>query len=68
MRKWATRKLRSGDLTALAAVVNGCANIEPERIGRLAQRGFVVTKPNGKVAATLSGRAALVIKRALPSM
>ncbi len=66
MRRWATRKLRSGDLTALAAIANGAARPEPERVGRLTERGFVVAKPNGNVSATLAGRIALLIKRVLP--
>jgi len=63
MRKWATRKLRSGDLTALAGVVNGCASTDRDRIDRLAQRGFVAKKPGGQFAVTLAGRAALLVKR-----
>jgi len=63
MRKWATTKLRTGDLTALAAIVNGCASTDTDRIGRLAQRGFVAKKPDGQFAVTLAGRAALLVKR-----
>jgi hypothetical protein len=63
MRKWATRKLRSGDLTALAAVGNGCSAMDPDRIDRLAQRGFVAKKPGGHFAVTFAGRAALLVKR-----
>lgn len=66
MRKWATRNLRSGDLTALAAIVSGCANTEPERVNRLSQRGFVVKKPDGRLAATIVGRTALAVRRFAP--
>jgi hypothetical protein len=50
-------------LTALAAVVNGCSGTDADRIDRLAQRGFVVKKPDGQFAVTLAGRAALLVKR-----
>jgi hypothetical protein len=63
MRKWATSKLRTGDLTALAAIVGGHLSTEPDRIDRLAQRGFVIKKPGGQVAVTVAGRAALIVKR-----
>ena len=63
MRKWATRKLRTGDLTALAAIAHGAMRPEPERVERLSDRGFVTNKQNGDVSATLAGRIALLIKR-----
>ena len=66
MRRWATRKLRTGDLTTLSAIAHGVTRPEPERVVRLTERGFVAIKPNGAVSATLAGHIALLIKRVLP--
>jgi hypothetical protein len=37
--------------------------MDPDRIDRLAQRGFVAKKPGGHFAVTFAGRAALLVKR-----
>lgn len=65
-RRWATRGLRAGDLTALAAFThggtapnNGCAD-------RLHRRGFIRRDASGRVAVTLRGRLALKIRRSMP--
>jgi len=63
IRRWSTRKLRSGDLTALAAIADGSAAVA-ECVDRLARRRFVAKKPDGRIVVTLRGHMALVIKRA----
>lgn len=62
-KEWATRKLRSGDLSALAAIASGSAGYDDDRVDRLRQRGFVAAKDDGRVVVTARGRAALLIKR-----
>ncbi len=64
-RRWATRGLRSGDLTALAALANngprpnnGCAE-------RLRQRGFISLDANGQASVTLRGQLPLLIRRSM---
>jgi len=63
IRKWATRNLRAGDLTALSAIRNGSSIPEKDRVDRLMRRRFVAKKTDGRLAITLAGRAALVVKR-----
>jgi len=60
---WSTRKLRSGDLTALATIAHG-STAATECIERLARRRFVAKKPDGRIVVTLRGHVALMIKRA----
>ena len=62
MRKWATRKLRSGDLTTLAAIARGSIVSSPERIARLRRRHFVEQRGDGQPAITVPGRLALLVK------
>lgn len=62
IKGWVTHNLRSGDLTALSAVASGCATKDDERIRRLLQRGYIVSK-NGKLVITPRGRLALLIRR-----
>ena len=63
VRRWVTKSLRPGDLTALAEISRGRSN-DPEanRIERLNRRGFVKRKHDLFVA-TLRGRAALFLRR-----
>ncbi len=64
LRKWATRGLRAGDLTALAAVGYGAkADNDRDRIERLVRRGFLTECSDGTFAVTVLGRVALAIKR-----
>ncbi len=65
LRGWATRKLRSGDLTALSAIASGRA-AEETREQRLLRRGFVCQHGDGRLGVTTLGRVALVIKRLIP--
>jgi hypothetical protein len=62
---WATRKLRSGDLTALAQVASGEQKPREVSVGRLSQRRFVAVRPSGEVSVTLRGHVALMIRRAM---
>lgn len=63
LKRWATAKLRQGDLTALARIANKQPFGPDEgRVERLSQRGFVRRKSNDGLAATLKGRAALLIR------
>ena len=62
---WATRKLRSGDLSALAQVANGGQKPKGISVERLSQRRFVAVRPSGEVAVTLRGHVALMIRRAM---
>lgn len=66
MRKWATRKLRYGDMTALKAVRTGLRNIEEDRVERLAKRGFIAKNGEGKVVVTILGRIALLFRGLTP--
>ncbi len=63
IRKWATRNLRAGDLTALSAILNGSSIPEKDRVERLARRRFIAKKNDGRLAITLAGRVALVVRR-----
>jgi hypothetical protein len=62
-RKWATRGLHAGDLTALSVLSNGALRADQGRIERLKRRGFVAQRRNGRPSITARGRAALAIKR-----
>jgi hypothetical protein len=66
MREWATRKLRYGDLTALGTVRKGVDGVPEDRLGRLAKRGFVAKKGNGKFVVTFPGRLALLVRSLTP--
>jgi hypothetical protein len=63
LRWWATRHLRTGDLTALAAVAEGGERPKDVCFRRLSERRFVATEPTGKLAVTFRGRMALEIRR-----
>lgn len=65
VREWATRKLRQGDLTALAALASGSQDVGEDRVKRLHKRGFVVER-NDSVSVTTRGRVALMIRRLKP--
>ncbi len=65
IRDWATRKLHTGDLTALAAVADGLA-VDEVRLKRLQRRGFLSQLDDGRVVVTARGRVALMIKRLTP--
>ena len=62
-KMWATRGLRSGDLTALASVAYGARPSDGELVGRLEQRSFARKRRDGSIGITLHGRLALLIKR-----
>lgn len=64
MRKWATRDLRAGDLTALRDVAKGGGNSKDPRFDRLRSRGFVKESKTGTLSVTVLGRLALLIKSA----
>lgn len=66
MREWATRKLRQGDLTALGAIRRGIEVVPDDRYCRLAKRGFVVKKGDGKVVVTIPGHIALLVRSLTP--
>ena len=63
IRDWATRDLRSGDLSALATIAQGGSERDQERIRRLTQRGFLASKVDGTLAITPFGRLALFIRQ-----
>jgi hypothetical protein len=66
IKEWATRGLRAGDLTALAAIGKG-AKADSDRIARLVRRGFLAERGDDAFAITVLGRVALAIWRvALP--
>lgn len=62
LRRWATRQLQSGDLSALQDLKNGKPIDSGSRIERLRSRGFV-QGPLDKLRISLLGRIALVAKR-----
>jgi len=62
LRRWATRQLQTGDLTALRDLKSGKAIEGRPRIDRLRGRGFV-RGPIEKLRITLLGRLALIAKR-----
>lgn len=64
-KRWATRKLRSGDLTALNEIAVRGEKPRDVCIQRLSERRFIAVRPGGKVAVTLRGRAALMIRRSM---
>jgi hypothetical protein len=62
-REWATRGLRQGDLTALAAIARGKRAQEQKRRKRLAQRGFITSRAADSLpSVTLRGRLALFMR------
>jgi hypothetical protein len=61
LREWATKGLRSGDLTTLAAIARR-ARGESDRVERFARRGFVMAKKDGEIAVTAKGRLAGIIR------
>ena len=63
MMKWATRKLRPGDLTTLSAIARSSFITSPERIARLRRRHFVEQRRDGRLAITVPGRLALLVKQ-----
>jgi hypothetical protein len=66
LRRWATRDLRRGDLTTLAAIASGSV-IDPNEklIQRLKRRHFVIEKLDGEIMLSFRGRMALIIRRAM---
>ena len=62
MKRWATRELRSGDLTALKGVARGACNPENGQFDRLLKRGFLKKRTDGTPKLTIPGRLALVVK------
>jgi hypothetical protein len=64
-KRWATRKLHSGDLSALAQVAYSGQTPRGVSVDRLSQRRFVAVRPNGKVAVTFRGHVALMIRRSM---
>jgi len=63
LRWWATRKLRTGDLAALAAVAQSGERPKDVCFQRLSARRFVATEPDGRLCVTFRGRMALEIRR-----
>jgi len=63
LTRWATRKLKSGDLTALAAIADGAAKPADTCLDRLAARHFIVKRTDGEIAVTLQGHVALMIRK-----
>lgn len=63
-RRWATDRLRQGDLTALAAIARHTPREnDGERMTRLLARGFVARTGDGQIRVTVQGRIALLIRR-----
>jgi len=63
IRKWVTKSLRPGDLTALSDISRRhWDDPKSERFDRLKQRGFVKKNAERPVI-TMLGRAALLIRR-----
>jgi len=62
-REWSTRKLQSGDLTALSAIAGGASRPDEDRVKRLFRRGFVAQRRAGSYGVTARGRVALLIRR-----
>ena len=63
IRKWATRRLYSGDLTALRDIAKGGAKLDESQIQRLRKRGFVAERKGAMPVITFPGRLALLVKR-----
>jgi len=63
VRKWVTKKLRPGDMTALSHILQErLDDPQPGSLDRLALRGFIKTKANSPVV-TLLGRVALLLRQ-----
>lgn len=63
IRRWLTKNLRPGDLTALSDIARTHWDApQAERVERLNRRGFV-TKKADKPVVTLLGRAALLVRQ-----
>jgi hypothetical protein len=63
MRRWVTKNLRPGDLTALAEIAREMwADPQAERLDRLKRRGFAKKKAE-KPVVTMLGRAALWVRQ-----
>lgn len=67
LKRWATRHLRSGDLSALAALARTGAKPHNVSLQRLSRRRFVATVPGGITGVTLRGQVALLVRRAMDS-
>jgi hypothetical protein len=63
LRWWATRHLRTGDLTALAAIAESGEKPKDVCFQRLSERRFVARESTGELAVTFRGRMALEIRR-----
>lgn len=63
LRRWSIRRLKPGDLTALASIADGSARSTSRSIERLARRHFIVRRSGGQFIVTLRGRVALMIKQ-----
>lgn len=63
IREWATRRLRYGDLRALAAIAEGATVLEEDRIKRLRRRHFVAPRKDGSVRVVAFGWIALFVRR-----
>lgn len=59
IRRWATRDLRRGDLTALAEIAKGWAQPTDSCIQRLKRRHFILVKSDGQVVLTFRGHLAV---------
>ena len=62
IRRWATHRLKWGDLAALRGIAKGVGSAEEDRLRRLYRRGFV-KRIESKPQVTLPGRAALVVRQ-----
>ena len=62
MRRWVTRELRSGDLTALKGVARGESNLQDGQLERLLKRGFLRNGTDGRPRLTIPGRLALILR------
>jgi hypothetical protein len=63
IRRWATKNLAAGDLTALRQIADGRYPNDPKRVSRLQARRFVVECGDGRPIITLGGRIALLAKQ-----
>ncbi len=62
LRRWATRDLRRGDLTALAEAAKGWAQPNDSCIQRLKRRHFLLVKSDGQFVVTFRGHLALMLR------
>lgn len=62
IRRWATRNLQSGDLTALRRVAKWQHVDDPDRLARLRKRNFL-TGSVDRPRVTIRGRVALLMKQ-----